>query len=234
MATAGVRDFSDMELPYDPDQVPAGERRALLDRVPSGAAVLDVGCWSGFAGRYLGSARNASVDGIEPHAGMAAQAAADYRRVVNAPVEEAFSGDEFKDRAYDVVLFLDVLEHLVDPAAVLDQAIQRLAPGGRVLVSLPNAAHWSMRKELLLGRWRYTDSGLMDRTHLRFFTLATMRELLTGAGLDIQHEGYAIDRPPLIDLPPERRGLLRRWPQLFAVQGLFDAAVPGGAASVAR
>lgn len=210
-------------LPYDPDQVPSGRRRELLDRVPAGGTVLDVGCWSGFVGRYLRETRQATVDGIEPNPDMASLAAQQYRNVAASSVEAAFAEPSPEPAGYDAILFLDVLEHLVDPADVLRTAKDRLAPDGRVLISMPNAAHWTMRKELLLGRWDYRDSGLMDRTHLRFFTQKTVRALVTDAGLEIVRESYSVDQPPLVRLSEKRLELLERWPGLFAVQLLIEA-----------
>jgi 2-polyprenyl-3-methyl-5-hydroxy-6-metoxy-1,4-benzoquinol methylase len=209
------------ELPYDPDQVPRGERAALLDRTSHGAQVLDVGCWSGFNGRYLQACRAAVVDGIEPHGEMAAKAALSYRHVVNAPAETALA--ELRDVSYDAMLFMDVLEHLVDPLAVLRPSASMLAPGGRILISLPNIAHWSIRRHLLAGHWRYQDSGLLDRTHLRFFTIESALELIEAAGLRPTWRSYAIDQPPGLRLSEERLSVLRRWPGLFAVQLLFEA-----------
>src|SRR5690242_11839447 len=101
-----------MTLPYDPDQVPTGARRALVDQVGTAAEVLDVGCWSGFAGRYLSATRGAVVDGIEPNPGMAAVARESYRSVITSTVEMALQDGELQDRRYDAVLALDVLEHL--------------------------------------------------------------------------------------------------------------------------
>lgn len=208
---------------YDPDQVPRGARRALLERTPPGSSVLDVGCWSGFTGRFLGEARGASVDGVEPHAEMASRAACDYGTVLPVPVEQATEQLLATGHRYDVVLFLDVLEHLIEPGEVLRRTRSLVRPGGRVLVSLPNVAHWSVRKELALGRWRYTDSGLLDRTHLRFFTLATARRLAVDSGWRIDYEDSAIaPPPPLRSVPHERLSILGRWPGLFAVQMLFE------------
>ena len=86
---------------------------------------------------------------------------------------------------YDVVLFGDTLEHLPDPGAVLARLRSRLKPGGALVVSLPNVANWAIRLSLLAGRFRYTDRGILDRTHLRFFTRRTLIELLEGAGFRV-------------------------------------------------
>jgi 2-polyprenyl-3-methyl-5-hydroxy-6-metoxy-1,4-benzoquinol methylase len=211
------------EVAYDPDQVPAGRRRALLERTPLGASVLDVGCWSGFVGRFLRDERGATVDGIEPHAEMARRAATAYRRVLPMPVESALESLSQQVERYDTIVLFDVLEHLADPAEVLRALHLVAAPGARVLVSIPNVAHWSVRKQLLLGRFEYEDSGILDRTHLRFFTLTTARGLLEGAGWRVTFETASLDRPPIVRLGARGMRVLDRWPGLFGVQGLFEA-----------
>jgi O-antigen biosynthesis protein len=81
------------------------------------------------------------------------------------------------------VLLGDVLEHLRDPLASLRQAVRKLKPSGFIVTSLPNVAHGDVRLSLMQGRFRYADVGLLDRTHIKFFTLETARELITEAGL---------------------------------------------------
>jgi O-antigen biosynthesis protein len=208
--------------PYDPDQVPVGARRRLLDRVPPSAEVLDVGCWSGFAGRYLAGQLGAVVDGIEPSREMAARAAETYRRVLVGTAETELEGLLGSGSRYDALLFLDVLEHLAEPERVLRRSLELLRPGGRVYVSVPNVAHWSVRKSLLLGRFEYTASGLLDRTHLRFFTFDTAERLLTDSGLRVVWRAASVGQPPLVRLPDRRLRALERWPRLFGVQALFE------------
>lgn len=86
---------------------------------------------------------------------------------------------------YDVVLAGDVLEHLLDPERVLRDAVGVLAPGGRIVVSLPNVAHIDVRLALLEGRFPYSPTGLLDNTHIRFFTRQTIDKLVAAAGLMI-------------------------------------------------
>jgi 2-polyprenyl-3-methyl-5-hydroxy-6-metoxy-1,4-benzoquinol methylase len=190
--------------------------------------VLDVGCWSGTLGRTLVRDANAIVDGIERD-GAQAQHARDngYRRVDVADLDRGVPPDD--GRTYDVLLFGDVLEHLLHPDRVLEALTPRLRPGGRVIVSLPNIAFIANRLTHLLGRWDYKDYGILDRTHLRFFTKRSMVKLIEGAGLRVVRiEGYvglhgypAMVREPL-------RWLGRAWPSLFAIQIVLEA-VPVGA-----
>jgi SAM-dependent methyltransferase len=88
-------------------------------------------------------------------------------------------------RKFDVIVFSDILEHLYDPASVLTRHYRLLAPGGRVLISLPNIAIWNVRLSLFAGRFEYQETGTLDRTHIRFFTRRTFREFTRAAGLHV-------------------------------------------------
>lgn len=203
---------------YDDDQHPAGDRRKLLNRIPVGSRVLDVGCWSGYFGRYL-SARGCTVVGIELDPRAAALAEPHYERVLLGDVLEfAFDGSLMD--VFDAVLLFDVLEHVTRPEDVL-AAAHRWAPHGTLHVSLPNVAHWSVRKQLLKGSWKYEDSGILDRTHLRFFTRQSGTELLRDSGWNVIWEGYSDSALPLVRR--SSRWFTERWPELFAVQLLFQA-----------
>src|SRR5258708_31633909 len=127
-------DSSAMTVPYAPDQVPTGARRRLLDRAPAGAVVLDVGCWSGFNGRYLIEHHRSEMIGIEPNRDMAARARPDYVTVHTMTIEEALNG-VLDGQTFDLVLLLDVLEHLIAPEAVLRGLRRHLARDGHVLIS---------------------------------------------------------------------------------------------------
>jgi len=87
--------------------------------------------------------------------------------------------------SFDLVVFADVLEHLPDPIRLLRNVHSLLNPDARVVISVPNVAHLSVRAQLLFGRFRYSDRGILDRTHLRFFTRRTIKELLTDADFSI-------------------------------------------------
>jgi methionine biosynthesis protein MetW len=163
--------------------------RLIIEAIPEGARVLDVGCASGYVAAAL-AAKGATTVGIEPDPAMAAAAEDHCEHVYAVTVEEARELAELTRDRFDAVILGDVLEHLVDPWATLAWARSLLAPGGHVVVSLPNAAHWSVRWSLLRGRWDYADHGLMDRTHLRFFTQRTAHELAARAGLRLVDERY--------------------------------------------
>lgn len=194
-------------------------RLPILARVPAGAAVLDVGPWTGAHGRHLMQHAGAVVDGVESDAEAAAVAGADYRAVIVGSVEDEAVQARLAGSDYDAILFLDVLEHLRDPAAVLRTARDWLRPGGRMLCSLPNVAHWRVRLALARGHFDYAESGLMDRTHLRWFTRSSARELVTGAGYALTWEDAAVPQHPRIRVPQK---LLR--PELFAYQLYYEGS----------
>ena len=148
--------------------------------LPAGGRVLDVGCASGGLLALL-----------RPHAGhlaglelsrSAAQAAARVGdHVVCGALEERDL--PFEPSSFHLVVLADVLEHLADPAAGLARAVAWCRPGGAILVSVPNVAHWHARLTLLRGRWPQEDSGTFDAGHLRWFTRGSLRALLDGGGL---------------------------------------------------
>jgi 2-polyprenyl-3-methyl-5-hydroxy-6-metoxy-1,4-benzoquinol methylase len=203
--------------------------------VPDGATVLDVGCASGYLAAALAE-RGCTTYGVEPEPVLAAQAREHCARVFEVDIEQPGSRDELP-RGLDAVLFGDVLEHLRDPWEVLGFAHGLLRPGGVAFVSVPNAVHWRARREILRGRFPLEDSGTFDRTHLRWFTRDSARELTARAGFQIERERFtpaplplegAVRRiaggtpeSPRFPLGHLRWFLSRRAPRLFALQFVF-------------
>jgi 2-polyprenyl-3-methyl-5-hydroxy-6-metoxy-1,4-benzoquinol methylase len=152
--------------------------------IPEGSRVLDVGAGNGLLAHVLALRRAAFViDGIEPNP-RAAEIAAPYYRKFHVGFAEEF-GDEIRAENYDVLVLADVIEHTVDPVSFL-RNLAALAPSARLIVSIPNVAFAAVRMALLEGRFDYVDSGLLERTHLRFFTLATVERVFDSAGLAIE------------------------------------------------
>lgn len=154
----------------------------VIDLAGGADRVLDVGCWTGEIGMILRE-RGAHVTGfeIDPEAAKIAAQRLDRVEVGNldrAPLSEIFGQDRF-----DVIIFADVLEHVYDPVGVLKDAATLLSPDGRVVISIPNVTHGSLRLALAQGRWRTTDTGLLDHTHIRFFSRDGLYDLLRSAGL---------------------------------------------------
>jgi 2-polyprenyl-3-methyl-5-hydroxy-6-metoxy-1,4-benzoquinol methylase len=200
--------------------------RLVLDAVPAGAHVLDVGCATGYLAAEL-TRRGCTVDGVEVDPAAAEQARAHCREVVvgdlEAPSTHAAVERLLAGARPDVILCADVLEHLRDPWVVLSWLRTLLAPGdGKAIISVPNIGHWTARRELLRGRFPYAGFGLFDRTHLRFFTRDSARELASRAGFSVRRELPAGAPLPLESRLPAlarvRDPSVRRCPALLALQ----------------
>lgn len=150
-----------------------------------GRQLLDVGCARGHLSVSLKN-QGWDVTGIEhdSHDAQVAQEAGISMIVGTAESVLSNMVDTF-----DVIVFADVLEHFVEPFEVLAMAKRHLKPGGRIVISIPNVAHLSVRLQLLLGSFNYTDRGILDRTHLHFYTQRTLREMIRQADLEIVHLG---------------------------------------------
>ncbi len=146
--------------------------------------VLEIGPATGYVTKLL-QERGCRVWCIENDPEAASVAAAFCERMVIANVETIDFLSTFPDDRFNVITFGDVLEHLVDPLGVLMRVKDVLQQGGYVVASVPNVAHASIRLSLLRGRFDYVDMGLLDRTHLRFFTQESLAKLFHDAGYDV-------------------------------------------------
>jgi 2-polyprenyl-3-methyl-5-hydroxy-6-metoxy-1,4-benzoquinol methylase len=201
---------------------------ALLRRMrPS--PILDVGAAQGFLGQLLHDA-GLVLDGVEPHAPWAAEARPFYRRVFQADIESAV----LPDGAYQAIVCADVLEHTVRPAAVLERLRRAATANAVFVVSLPNVAHLSVRLMLLAGFFPKMDRGILDRTHLHFYTRKTAEDMLRSAGLrvkDVMTTTVPLDQAwpagaggALLKIMMQlQRGAVRVAPRLFAFQWIFVA-----------
>jgi SAM-dependent methyltransferase len=166
--------------------------------VPVGSFVLDVGCADGSVAKLLRD-RGAEVVGMDADPVALAAASPHLVAAINIDLEvdlrrrlQQVVADQHEKR-FDAVLLLDVLEHVRDPTETLRAVVEEcLAPHGRVILSIPNIAHGSIRLSLLEGRFNYSDKGLLDETHVRFFTRVHVDALLAQVGLR-----------PIIDYPYE-------------------------------
>lgn len=159
-------------------------RSEMLPFVPSSCRrVLDVGCDTGRFGAALADERSIEVSGVD----VATMLSESNRPHYRAFWEGSFPGVVPEPERFDCVVFNDVLEHMVDPWAALE-ATHALLDGGRYVVgSMPNLRHYPVILDLALrGRFDYCDDGVLDRTHLRFFTRATIVDLLRDTGFEIE------------------------------------------------
>jgi 2-polyprenyl-3-methyl-5-hydroxy-6-metoxy-1,4-benzoquinol methylase len=183
--------------------------------------VLDVGCGAGGLAAGLRAAGATAVVGVENQPAAATRARQVLDEVVIAPVEEAF--DKLRP-PFDTVLCLDVLEHLVDPAAVLSRLRELSSVGAHLQVSVPNARHFSLVRDLLLhGTFGYTDWGHRDSTHLRWFTRRDLVALVADAGWQVTGTSW----PPLGRSAALHRLTRGRSSELLVGQVYLSACNPG-------
>lgn len=150
---------------------------------PQAMKILDVGCASGLMASELKSRLKAEVWGIEVVENVARQAEKKLDKVISKTVEAA--APELPDYYFDTIVLADVLEHLSDPYAMVQALKSKLTINGEIIASIPNVRHWSVLKDLLEGKWVYEDAGILDRTHLRFFTKSSISQLFADAGFEI-------------------------------------------------
>ena len=168
-----------------------------------GRRLLDVGAADGLLSRQL-TACGWRVTAIEGDPALAQVGARYCERMITLNLDREIPLGE---GPFDVIVYGDVLEHLVDPLRVLVELDRGLGPGGFVIISVPNIAHLWIRLLLLVGRFDYLDRGILDHSHLRFFTERSMRAMLADAGLSI--ERFTATPAPLFQILPV--SWHRRW-----------------------
>ena len=176
----------------------------LVDGVPQ--RILDLGCSSGAFGAALKEKfPGASVTGIEAGRAAAAEAAKHLDRVICERVEDVDFGAADLAGQFDVVVAADILEHLVNPWRALQRLKAALAPNAQILASIPNVRNITLLADVILaGRWTYRDRGLLDVTHLRFFTLGEIQQMFVETGYRCE-EYKANLTPALVPLFHEHR-----------------------------
>ncbi|HYK03554.1 MAG TPA: class I SAM-dependent methyltransferase [Thermoanaerobaculia bacterium] len=150
-----------------------------------GLRVLDVGCGFATTSEHIQKLGN-EVTGLES-SDVACEVAS--KRLAHIVSGDMLTAD-LASRQFDAIMFADVLEHVPWPVSALRRYLQWLAPGGSVIVSLPNVGLWSVRFAHLAGRWEYEETGVLDRTHLRFFTRKSAKWLLDQGNLEVVKTTY--------------------------------------------
>lgn len=161
----------------------------IAAHIESHQEVLDLGCGPGILGAYLKNEKNCHVDGIEYDSASCHEAKQHLDTVWQGDLEDK-TWEENLEHLYDVIVLADVLEHLRHPEQLLEACKKHLKPQGKILISLPNAAYHGALLSLLGDRWCYGTEGIMDNTHLHFYTLSSFLELLKNSGL----HGQVLDR----------------------------------------
>ena len=175
-----LRPTYDFPLPSLEDD--EGSRGLVYRSILPGSHVLDIGCDTGRFGQVLQIKKNCTVDGVEPYLPAAEVAQTRLNQVFIRAIDNEKSFDGLIN--YNAILFLDVLEHLQNPWAVIKGAMTVLQPSGTIHIVVPNIGHISVVRRLLQGRFEYSDCGIMDRTHLRWFTPRSLTQLLEEASFE--------------------------------------------------
>ncbi len=180
---------------YDVDGIrrgdPGNSHSVMLELVGPDRRVLDVGCATGYLAGGLVQ-QGCTVTGVDNDAQALEKARVVLDRGVLADLDHVDLVGEFGEGRFDVVVFGDVLEHLRAPGILVRAARRLLAPGGFIVVSIPNVSHGDVRLALFAGRWEYRPLGLLDDTHIRFFTRESFQRLLAECGF------VALDVRPII------------------------------------
>lgn len=196
-------------------------QREVLRHTRPGDRIFEGGVSTGYLSRrFVEKGRRVDGAEIDPDAARRAREICD-----NVWVGDLEHLDVERLGSYRVMLFGDTLEHLVDPGRLLRRLRPKLDPDGALVVSIPNVANWTMRLRLLAGRFDYSDRGILDRTHLRFFTKRTALELIRSAGFQIVRVQAAVPVPLLTRPALSRFGYLlgNLWPSFFAYTFIITA-----------
>jgi 2-polyprenyl-3-methyl-5-hydroxy-6-metoxy-1,4-benzoquinol methylase len=157
-------------------------------------------------------------------------AAAEARKFCNEVLSCDLNSPEWIEglpkQGFDVILMGDVLEHLIEPQAVLEQIQPLLGLNASIIISLPNIVYWGTRLKILFGRFEYESFGILDHTHLRFYTPKTARKMIEGAGYEIIRFHPVFGGPLSNYARPLWQRLANWFPGFFAGQMLFEAKIP--------
>jgi len=195
--------------------------RQSVSFVPDSSSVLEIGCATGSMGACLRRKKNCFVVGVEERKEEAKEAKKQLQKIIRGNIEEEKTFQQIrKCGEFEVVLASAVVEHLSDPWRALHRWKTFLKRDGILIVTTSNIVHWRMRIKILLGKFEYEEYGILDNTHLRFFTPKTFRELVESTGYSII--SYSID-PVGGGYPKVSYTLSKLFPNVFAYQMLIVA-----------
>ena len=213
-------------------EIPGSSHDVLRRRIramPSGLRLLDLGAAGGHLGRSVRD-RCSFIAGVEPHPPESTSAKEGYD---DWREQDALHAGQW-DEPFDAVVCADVLEHFTQPEILLERVRAWLKNGGVLFASIPNVANISVRLALLFGQFRYVERGILDRSHVAFYTRASAKDLLEKNGFRIRAV-EATAMPYELAVPALSRGgwnavpraiartSARAWPTLFGYQFVFEA-----------
>lgn len=183
------------EYAYSLDWEDNGTAARTLRLVGNGKKVLELGCSVGTQSRILTEKLGCDVTGVELNPMAAHQAKAYCSRVVVGNLDQIDFETEFHNQKFDVILCADVLEHIYEPTAMLRKVKSVISSDGYVVASIPNIVHIALIFEMLQGRFDYRDKGLLDESHIRFFTRSTLIRTFSEAGFKLEHLDRGLTGP---------------------------------------
>ena len=207
---------------YDP--YPFGSHAKMVKLIGTNKKVLEVGCATGYISKRL-KENGCSVIGIEIDP-ISSEVAKRYCDDVIVDDVESLKEIPYKEKSFDVILFGDILEHLKYPQNILEKSEKYLKDDGFICISIPNIANWRIRLNLLFGKFEYTEGGLLDESHLRFFTKKTAEKFILDAGFRIIKFDVTPSLPLFIPGKVRYR-IAKLFPSLFGYQFLFVAKENG-------
>ncbi|UCH12664.1 MAG: class I SAM-dependent methyltransferase [Candidatus Omnitrophota bacterium] len=157
--------------------------KTILDFIGSNKTILDVGCSVGNLGILL-KQRNNKMTGVDINKACTETAKEVYDELIIGDIESEVTRTKI-DKKFDVIIYSETLEHLKEPQDILCSQKQFIQKDGFMVVVVPNVAFWRNRFLMFLGNWDYKEEGILDKTHLRFYTLKTIKELISRAGYTI-------------------------------------------------
>lgn len=160
-----------------------GKYKKVADRLLPNSSILDIGCHAGAFGKILLELGH-QVTGIDNDREAVEIARKNGLNIVLGDIED-YKVLSSINKQFDVILLMDILEHLQNPANILKRLKSVLIRNGRIIATLPNVAYWAVRKELLFGRWNYDEGGILDKTHLHFYTAFSCKEMIEESGYKI-------------------------------------------------
>lgn len=207
---------------FSPEKLhPLNIDRQAISLIPENTAVLEIGCATGFVGAYLIKEKNCRVSGVELGVDEAKEARKNLSHVIVGDIEQTETIKKIGTLGkFDIVYASALIEHLKDPWKALEKWKEFLKKDGHLVITTSNIAHWSVRLKILKGSFDYEPYGILDNTHLRFFTTITFKKLVQTCGYTI--ESFSFDAVGG-GYPKASLFLSQFFPNVFAYQMVIKA-----------